>query len=248
VTHQTAVVTGAAGGIGTAICTRLAAEGVDLAVLDADAENLATRAETLARTGVRVDAHVLDLTDPAQVQDAVEAILARGPVDVLVNNAGTAVRADLPSTDPADWRRIFDVNVHAIYELSRHVVPAMVDAGGGVIVNIASVAALVGIPQRAAYCASKGAVVGLTRAMAADHAKDHIRVNAVCPGTVLTGWIDSILSGLPDPAAARAAMEDRQLLGRMGTPDEVADAVMFLVTNSFATGSALVLDGGMTAT
>jgi NAD(P)-dependent dehydrogenase (short-subunit alcohol dehydrogenase family) len=90
--------------------------------------------------------------------------------------------------------------------------------------------------------------VALTRAMAADHAKDNIRVNAVCPGTVLTGWIDSILSGLPDPAVARAAMENRQLLGRMGTPDEIADAVHFLIANTFATGSVLVLDGGMTAT
>jgi NAD(P)-dependent dehydrogenase (short-subunit alcohol dehydrogenase family) len=243
-----AVVTGAAGGIGSATCARLAAAGFDLAVVDADEENLVLRAESLRQTGVRVDAYVVDLTDPEQVRETVTSILARGPVEVLVNNAGIAVRADVPSTEPADWYRIFGVNVHAIFELSRHVVPAMAEAGGGVIVNIASVAALVGIPQRAAYCASKGAVVGLTRAMAVDHAQDNIRVNAVCPGTVQTGWIDSILAGVDDPSAARTAMENRQLLGRMGTPEEIADAVFFLVDNSFATGSVLVLDGGMTAT
>lgn len=245
---RAALVTGAAGGIGGAVCHRLARAGFMLHLVDADYESLIETQKSIANYGIETTVMVIDFLDPVAIESGVKHILQHGPIDALVNNAGTAVACDLPSTKRDDWHRIFSVNVHAIYEICRLVIPAMIEKGGGAVVNVASVAALVGIKQRAAYCASKGAVVSLSRAMAADHAADNIRVNALCPGTVHTGWIDSILAGQADPEAARAAMEGRQLLGRLGEPAEIAEAVHFLICNEFATGSAMVLDGGMTTT
>lgn len=244
---DTALVTGAANGIGRSITLMLASRGFDLCLVDRDSETLKALESQLVGTGINVTTLDLDVSDAVSTEEQIESAINRTAIGILINNAGTAVAADLPHTEREEWHRIFDVNVHAIYEISRLIIPHMARNGGGVIVNISSVAGMVGLQSRAAYCASKGAVISLTRAMAIDHAKDNIRVNAVCPGTILTGWIDEILSGNSDPVEARRNMEERQVLGRLGEPEEVASAVMFLIENEFATGSALVVDGGLTA-
>jgi NAD(P)-dependent dehydrogenase (short-subunit alcohol dehydrogenase family) len=144
---------------------------------------------------------------------------------------------------------VLDVNLGGIYRMCRAVLPSMIDAGGGVVVNIASVAGLVGVTNRAVYCASKAGVVGLTKAIAVDHAPQGIRAVAICPGTVATEWIAKILADAPDPVAARKAMEDRQLDGRLGSPEEVAAAISLVCSpeGRFFNGTALVMDGGLTA-
>lgn len=250
-THEagSALVTGAAGGIGEAICHRLAASGRPLILIDQDEallEQVCTRVRN--RSAASVQPVVVDLADPEAIERIMQPVATATPVGILVNNAGTAIAADILATKRGDWERIFAVNVQAIYELSRLIVPGMIKREGGVIINIASAAGLVGLRSRAAYCASKGAVIALTRAMAVDHAGANIRVTAVCPGTIGTGWIDQIVRDAADPQAARTLMAQRQLVGRLGTPDEVADAVMFSIENTFMTGGVLVVDGGMTAT
>lgn len=244
----TALVTGAAGGIGEAICYRLAAAGHDLLLVDQDAsllEQVCTRVRD--RSAVTVQPVLVDLADPAAIERTMRPVATDTPIGILVNNAGTAIAADILATERGEWERIFAVNVQAIYELSRLILPGMIERGGGVIINIASAAGLVGLRSRAAYCASKGAVIALTRAMAVDHSGANIRVTAVCPGTVATGWIDQIVRDAADPQAVRAQMAQRQLVGRLGTPDEIADAVAFSIENTFMTGGVLVVDGGMTA-
>jgi NAD(P)-dependent dehydrogenase (short-subunit alcohol dehydrogenase family) len=247
---EVALVTGAAAGIGRATAERLAADGFDLALVDVDRPRLEALAAELEEVGHRLVSVVRDLIGGQPFDDVVVEVGARlGPIDVLVNNAGTAVRADVPSTSREDWDRVMGLNVTAVYEMCRAVLPGMLERGRGRIVNVASVAGLVGIQNRAAYCASKAAVIGLTRAMAADHSAAGIRINAVCPGTVHTEWIDRILADHPDPVQGRADMEARQLEGRLGEPSEIAAAIAYLVSEdaSFVNGSAFVVDGGMTA-
>jgi NAD(P)-dependent dehydrogenase (short-subunit alcohol dehydrogenase family) len=172
-----------------------------------------------------------------------------GPPQVLVNVAGIGVAATVLETSDEDWNRVLDVNLTGPFLTIRATLPLMLDRGSGVIVNIASVAGQVGLARRAAYCASKAGLVGLTRAVAVDHAGQGIRCVAICPGTVETEWIAKILANTPDPAAARKTMAERQLDGRLGSPAEVAAMVAFVASRDgrFINGAALVLDGGMTA-
>lgn len=246
---RSAVVTGGARGIGAATVEMLVKDGWRAHVLDFDAEGLEELETTIgsAFPGL-LEGHVLDLSDGAAIESVITGICDSERVETLVNNAGTAVAETLSNTSREAWRRMFDVNVHATFELCRVIIPHMISHGGGVIVNVASTAALVGIANRAAYCATKGAVLSLTRALAVDHAQHNIRVNAICPGTTNTGWISSILKNHPEPEVALEAMERRQLVGRLGDPDEIAHGIKFLIDNSFATGSCLVVDGGMTTT
>jgi len=246
---QSAVVTGGARGIGAATVEILLQSGWRVHVLDFDAEGLKDLETKLgtAFPGL-LENHIVDLSDAEAIESVAKKICDSERVDALVNNGGTAVAKTLSDTSREVWRHIFDVNVHATFELCRVIIPHMISQGGGVIVNVASTAALVGIANRAAYCASKGAVLSLTRALAVDHAKHHIRVNAICPGTTETGWISDILKNHPEPEVALGAMERRQLVGRLGTPDEIAHGIKFLMDNSFSTGSCLVVDGGMTTT
>jgi NAD(P)-dependent dehydrogenase (short-subunit alcohol dehydrogenase family) len=240
------LVTGAASGIGRATAERLARDGCRLALFDRDAEGLEATASTLAGAVTTV----VDLCDRDGVSAAVAEVVERwGGIDVLVNNAGIGFAASVLATDPAEWDLTLGVNLTAPFLMSRAVLPVMLEAGSGVIVNVASVAGVVGIRNRAAYCASKAGLVGLTRAMAADHAHQGIRVNAICPGTVETEWIGKILSNSADPAADRRTMEQRQLDGRMGSPEEVAAGIAFLASDEarFVNGSIFVMDGGMTA-
>lgn len=241
------IVTGAASGIGRATSLRLTREGHDVLGLDVDSDGLA---DTASACHGSMAVATIDLQDRTQIASTFAAVLAeRGAPTVLVNIAGIGVAATLPETTDTDWDRMLAINLTAVFSTCRAVLPAMIEAGNGVIVNVSSVAGIVGVARRAAYCTTKAGVLGLTRAIAADHAAQGIRVNAICPGTVHTEWIGKILADAPDPERTRLAMERRQLNGRMGTPEEVAAGIAFLVgpDASFVNGSAFVMDGGLTA-
>jgi NAD(P)-dependent dehydrogenase (short-subunit alcohol dehydrogenase family) len=245
-----AVVTGAASGIGRATALRLAGDGYEIAMMDLDAAGMAETRRQIQQAGGRARAFLVDLRDPLGVGSVTREIAVTvGPPQVLVNVAGIGVAATVLETSDEDWNRVLDVNLTGPFLTIRATLPLMLDRGGGVIVNIASVAGQVGLARRAAYCASKAGLVGLTRAVAVDYASEGIRCVAICPGTVETEWIDKILENTPDPAAARKAMAARQLDGRLGSPTEVAAMVAFVAgpDGRLINGAALVLDGGMTA-
>jgi NAD(P)-dependent dehydrogenase (short-subunit alcohol dehydrogenase family) len=225
-----ALVTGGGSGIGAAVAHRLADDGFDVTVADLQPDGVAA---DLGGTAIR-----LDVRDEAQVARAMDG------VEVLVNAAGIGSTTDAPDTPVEVWDDVFAVNARGTFLCCKHAIPGMKARGGGAIVNVASVAALVGLRNRAAYCASKGAVVALTRALAVDHVGDKIRVNAVCPGTIDTPWVQRLVTGAGESLDALRA---RQPMGRLGTPEEVADAVLYLATAEFVTGTILTVDGGLTA-
>ncbi len=237
------IVTGAGSGIGRAVVERLAAAG--RRVLGADV-NLDAARETAEHAGPVVTAAHVDVRDEESVVTMVESAARLGRIEALVNVAGIGSITNAPDTTLEVWDRVMAVNSTGTFLCCKHVIPHLRRRGGGAIVNIASVAGLVGMRKRAAYCASKGAVVALTRSMALDHAPDGIRINAVCPGTVDTPWVRRLLD---EAGETLEGLRARQPLGRLATADEVAAAVMWLLgaDAAFATGSALVLDGGWTA-
>jgi NAD(P)-dependent dehydrogenase (short-subunit alcohol dehydrogenase family) len=220
-----AVVTGGSSGIGRAVARRLSDGGASVIVAS------------------RSEGHRTDVSDEESVRALFEAV---GPeLHILVNSAGVLASTDrTPDIALEDWEQAFAVNVRGTFLCCKHALPLM--KPGAAIVNVASVAGMVGVPGRAAYGASKGAVIAFTRALAIDHVKDGVRVNCVCPGTIDTPWIDRVVDELGEP---RDALVARQPLGRLGTADEVAEAVAYLASDraGFTTGSQLVVDGGMTA-
>jgi NAD(P)-dependent dehydrogenase (short-subunit alcohol dehydrogenase family) len=230
-----AFVTGGGSGIGAAVARRLHAEGADVLVADLSGDRAAAVAREL---GDRAGAVELDVRDEAQVSAAV------GGIDVLVNVAGIGSTTSAPDTDLEVWEDVFAVNARGTFLCCKHAIPGMREAGGGAIVNVASVAGLVGLRNRAAYCASKGAVIALTRALAVDHVADGIRVNAICPGTVDSPWVRRLVEEIGEDLSA---LEARQPMGRLGTPEEIAEAICYLAAAGFATGTVLTVDGGLTA-
>lgn len=244
----TAIITGAASGIGRATALRLAVSGYRIAGLDVDETGLDATVASIEADGGVATSYVVDVTNGQAVEAAVSGIFdLAGEIAVLVNNAGIGIAARLVDTSEEQWSQVMAVNVTGPFLMTRAVLPHMLNAGEGMIVNVASVAAVVGVRNRAAYTTSKHAVVGLTRSVAVDYADRGIRVNAICPGTVATEWIDKILTEAPDPEATRRAMAERQLDGRMGTPEEVAAGIDFLASADarFVNGSVFVMDGGM---
>jgi len=247
--NKVAVITGAGSGIGQAIALLFASEGARVYGFDIDAEGL-KQTEAKAPYGAKLSVRIVDVTQADQVRDALDAVVAEsGRLDILVNNAGIGVAATVDETSEDDWDRVIAVNLRGVFLGCKYGVRIMKRQGGGVIINMASVAGIVGVRNRAAYSASKAGVYGLTKAMAVDHAADGIRVNCICPGTVDSPWIGKILSGQPNPEEVRKGMEARQLLGRMGTPEEIAHAALYLAQDesAFVHGSALIIDGGLTA-
>jgi NAD(P)-dependent dehydrogenase (short-subunit alcohol dehydrogenase family) len=246
---QVALVTGGGSGIGRAIVHRLAAAGATVIAADVDGAAAEAVVYEVDEPG-KVMALQMDVADAASVQGGVEAVhQTAGFVSVLVNNAGVGTAGTVLTTQPDDFWRMMAVNVYGTFLVTRAVLPDMLQQHAGTIVNVASVAGLVGIQNRAAYSASKGAVLALTRSLHADFHKEGIRVNAVVPGTVNTPWVERITRMEADPEAAVAAMAARQPIGRMGVPEEIAEAVYFLATpmSRFVYGSWLVVDGGLTA-
>jgi NAD(P)-dependent dehydrogenase (short-subunit alcohol dehydrogenase family) len=187
-----------------------------------------------------------DVTDDAAVRAAVEeAARELGGLDLLVNNAGVGAQGTVADNDDDEWRRVFDINVFGMARVARAALPHLRASPRGAIVNTSSVAATAGLPQRVLYSATKGAILSMTLAMAADHVREGIRVNCVCPGTADTPWIQNLLGAADDPQAERAALEARQPMGRMVSAEEVAEAIVYLGTSSATTGTALHVDGGM---
>jgi NAD(P)-dependent dehydrogenase (short-subunit alcohol dehydrogenase family) len=230
-----ALVTGGASGIGFAAAERLLARGFAVAVLD------------LRGSGPGgSEFFAADVTDDASVRAAVEGAATRlGGLDVVVNNAGIGAQGTVADNDDDEWRRVLDVNVLGMVRVARAALPHLRRSSCAAIVNTCSVAATAGLPNRALYSASKGAIYSLTLAMAADHVGEGIRVNCVCPGTADTPWVGRLLDAAGDPAAERAALEARQPMGRLVSAAEVAEAIVYLASASAATGVALFVDGGM---
>src|SRR6266567_4612420 len=244
------IITGGGSGIGRASALLFAQEGARLAVADKRAASAEAVAAEAARKGAEAIAVEVDVANAAAVERMIARTLEKfGRLDVLVNNAGYGITGSVVETDAAAWDALMAVNVRGVFLCSKYAIPAMKRSGGGTIVNTASVVAAVGIANRAAYCASKGAVAALTRAIAIDHVGDGIRCNAIAPGPIDTPYFDDILRKSADAAATRKALEARQLLGRLGTPEEIAAGILFLASDEsrFATGTILTLDGGMTA-
>lgn len=235
-----ALVTGGCSGIGEAATTLLGERGAKVAVLD-------VRTEGAADDVLALDC---DVADPVAVDQAVATVVERlGSLDVLVNSAGIGAVGDISRNDDAEWARVFSVNVTGIARVTRAALPHLRRSSHAAVVNLCSAVAFVGVRERALYSASKGAVHALTLAMAADHAADGIRVNAVAPGTVDTPWVTRLLDAADDPGSAAKALRDRQPLGRLVTADEVARAVVDLASpaSGSTTGTILRVDGGMTS-
>ena len=233
-----AVVTGGASGLGAAIARRLHAEGAEVAVLD------------LSPGGVGPEYFVVqtDIADDLSVRAAIQTVVAKfGRIDIVVNNAGIGAQGTITDNDDNEWARVLSINVIGIARVTRAALPWLRRSPAAAIVNTSSIAATAGLPQRALYSASKGAVLSLTRAMAADHLREGIRVNCVSPGTADTPWIGRLLEKSQNPVAERAALNARQPHGRLVTADEVADAVAYLASprSGSTTGVSLAVDGGM---
>lgn len=244
---KVAIVTGAGAGIGAATAELFAREGAKVLVADYDLN----AAQTVAsRIGGAAAAAQTDVRKSADTTAMVEACLkAFGRLDILVNNAGRGALGTVVTTAEAEWDDIMAVNVRGVFLCSKYAVPAMKANGGGNIVNVASTAAVAGIPDRAAYVASKGAVASLTRSMALDHAPDNIRVNAVSPGVTWSNYYDRMLTQVPDPEAFKQGLKDRAPMARVAQPIEIAHAILWLASDesAFATGSVVTVDGGYTA-
>ena len=242
-----ALVTGAASGIGRAIAVRLAEMGATVVVLDKNVEGGKETVASVEQLGGHACFIPCDVSSQAECREAVEkAIQTHGRTDILCNNAGITVRKDVLSLEEEEWDGVFDVTLKSAYLLSREVIPHMIRQGGGAIINTGSGWSLKGGPKAAAYCAAKAGILNLARAMAIDHGKDNIRVNCVCPGDVDTPMLASECSQLGEsPEQFMKEAADRPL-SRVGTPDDVANAVLFLASDAskWMTGAHIVVDGG----
>lgn len=249
---KSAIVTAAGSGLGEAIALKLAEAGANVVVADISLKRGTRTVEAAMATGVSSFAIKVDVSDPASVQDVVKQTLERfGSIDILVNNAGgtfgyACKMAEIPEEG---WERTIAVNLTSVYLTCKYSIPHMIDQGGGAILNIASVAGLNGRPNESAYCAAKGGVVQLTKALAVDYSEYHIRVNCICPSFALTPGIEKIINEAPDPEAKRQHMLRGILIGHLADPKDIGEAALFLVSqqSSFITGVALPVDGGVAA-
>jgi NAD(P)-dependent dehydrogenase (short-subunit alcohol dehydrogenase family) len=246
-TDRIAIVTGGASGIGEATARLFAAEGARVTIADKNADKAARLAREIGNRARAVTVDVARSTDVKAMIDAVVAADRR--LDILVNNAGYGITGSVVETSEEDWNALMAVNVNGVFLGCKHAIPVMAATGGGVIVNTASTVARVGIRDRAAYVTSKGAVAAMTRAMALDHVHQNIRINAVAPGTIESPYFTEIFARAADAAGLRRSLEARQPMNRLGTPQEIARAILFLASDdsAFCTGSTLFADGGWTA-
>ena len=244
---RSALVTGAASGIGEAIAHTLARAGASVFVADRDEQNGTRVAAAIESDGGRARFVPLDVTSEAACAAAAATVAeAHGALDVLVNNAGIGHVGTVVTTTGADMDRLYAVNVRGVFNATKAFIDGMLARRSGVIVNMASIGGVLGIRDRLAYCTTKAAVVGLTKSLAMDHASEGIRVNCVCPGRVQTPFVSARLREYPDPEAAFREMSSSQAIGRMGRPEEIAAAVLYLASDeaAFVTGTAFLIDGG----
>ncbi|WP_321813177.1 MULTISPECIES: SDR family oxidoreductase [unclassified Paraburkholderia] len=242
-----ALVTGAAAGIGEATAELFAKEGAYVVIADRNYELAKAVAEKI---GDKAFAVQVDVTSAQQVKEMVQAAVAKfGGLDILVNNAGMGTRGSVVTIEEDEWDLLIDVNLKSVYLCSKFAIPEMVKRGKGSVVNLASTVSVAGIPDRAAYCAAKGGVAALTRAMAMDHAETNVRVNSVAPGVTWSKYYDQMLKEVADPEAFVAALKARAPVNRYASPDEIATAILYLASDesSFVTGSMVTVDGGYTA-
>ncbi|MCC6784930.1 MAG: SDR family oxidoreductase [Planctomycetes bacterium] len=247
---EIALVTGAGSGIGRAIAATFARAGATVHVADLELGAAETSVAAIVADGGRAVAHRLDVRDRDACNALGEHIRERdGHLDVLVNNAGVGHVGTLLTTTLEDLDRVHDVNVRGTFNVTKAFLAGMVARRRGKIVNLASIGGVVAVRDRLAYCATKFAIVGLTKCIALDHARDGIRCNAICPGRVETPFVAARLAEYADPAAARREMEATQAIGRMGTPDEIAHAALYLASDAadFVTGTTFLIDGGWSA-
>jgi NAD(P)-dependent dehydrogenase (short-subunit alcohol dehydrogenase family) len=237
---RTVVVTGAGSGIGAELVTLFASEGATVVGADLSAD-------TVSGDAIAVSCDVSSSDDVERLMST--ALDRTGRLDVVCNNAGIGSTTDPVSCTVEEWDGVFAVNCRGVFLGTKHALPHMLSEGAGSIVNTASVAGLIGLRDRAAYCASKGAVIAFTKAVAIQYAGTGVRCNCVAPGTVDSPWVGRLLDAAADPDAARAALVARQPLGRLGQPAEVAKAIAYLASDdaAFVTGEALVIDGGIYA-
>jgi NAD(P)-dependent dehydrogenase (short-subunit alcohol dehydrogenase family) len=242
-TGKRALVTGAGSGIGQAIAETFARAGAHVFVTDVKIETATETATRITSAGGAAVALALDVRDEAACVDVARQT---GVLDILVNNAGIGHVGTALTTTGADLDRLYAVNVRGMLNVTKAYLPDMVARRKGAIVNMASVAGLVGIQDRLAYATTKFAVVGLTKCMALDHAADGVRINCICPGRVETPWVSARVKEYPDPEKAYREMAATQAMGRMGKPEEIAAAALYLASDeaSFVTGSAFAIDGG----
>jgi meso-butanediol dehydrogenase/(S,S)-butanediol dehydrogenase/diacetyl reductase len=244
--NRVVLITGAASGIGESAARRFAAEGARLMLGDCDADGLARVAAEIEASGAAVGVREVDVSDIEQVEALTAAAVERfGRLDVVFNNAGIGSYGQSPDLDPEAWHRVIAVDLHSVFYGCRAAIPRLRDSGGGAIVNTASISGLAGDYGLAAYNAAKGAVVNYTRTLAIDHARERIRVNAVCPGPIETRLTEPLLAN----AGLVAQYAESIPMGRVGRADEVAAAVTFLASDdaAYITGVMLVVDGGLTA-
>jgi NAD(P)-dependent dehydrogenase (short-subunit alcohol dehydrogenase family) len=250
--QKVAIVTGAGSGIGAAIARLFGKQGAHVIALDLDEAAAAGTAAEVRRAGGHASAHTCDVADAAAVEAVFRRIADAQPrIDILVSNAGISHIGSIEQTTPEDFDRLFRVNVRGVYLCARAAVPIMLRQGGGVILNMASIAALVGLPDRFAYSMTKGAVVTMTRSIAIDYVKRGIRCNCICPARVHTPFVDRYLAAHYPGREAEMfqTLSETQPIGRMGTPDEIAALALYLCSDesAFVTGQAYAIDGGTTA-
>ena len=247
---KSALITGAASGIGRETAQRFAEEGAAVVCVDLDGAGAARVAHAIGGKGGTALSVPADLTDADEVRRmADEALSARGAIDILVNNAGVSILGGVAELTEADWQHEIDTNLASVYRVSKALWPHFVAAGGGAILSTASIAGATAVTQGAAYVASKAGLIMLTRCMALDGADSGIRANCICPGWVDTPLFDGFLAQQPEPETARERAARRTPLGRIGTPRDIADGFVYLASDeaSWITGTALVIDGGLTA-
>jgi 2-keto-3-deoxy-L-fuconate dehydrogenase len=243
------VVTGGGSGIGAASARLFARAGGTVYILDRDFPAAHSVAADLAECG-KAFAVRCDVADASDADAAIRHIIdASGRLDVLMNNAGIGHVGTILTTTAGDLQRVINVNVFGAFHLTKYALPHMIAQGNGSVINVASIGGVVGIPDRFAYCATKFAIVGMTKCLALDHAKTGVRFNAICPARVETPFVRQRISEYADPAAAYRAMTDSQPVGRMARPDEIAAAALYLASDeaAFVTGSEFVIDGAYSA-